>query len=81
MLTATINNVYMHDHGKIILFNSPNETQFFVQKFIEYSQARAMREGRIDLIPAIMSADVQIEEWTDRMSCTCGTVNFDDIKR
>jgi len=71
----------MHDHGKIILFNSSNEAQFFVQEFIEYSKTRAMQLGKFGLIPAIMSADVQIEEWTDRMSCTCGTVNFDDIKR
>lgn len=62
MLTATINNIYMHDHGKIILFNSPNEAQFFIQKFIEYSQTKAMQEGRIDLIPAIMSVKAQIEE-------------------
>lgn len=81
MFTVTINDVYMHDHGKIILFNSPSEAQFFVQQFIEYSQTRAMQMGRIDLIPAIMSANVQIEEWTDRMSCICGTVNFDNIKR
>lgn len=81
MFTAIINNVYMHDHGKIILFNSSDEAQFFVQKFIEYSQARAMQEGKIILIPSIMSADIQIEEWTDRMSCPCGTINFDNIKR
>ena len=83
MLAATLNGTYLHAHGKIILFNSEQEIQYFVQQFKEYSSTKAMSRGLLNLLPAIMSADVQIEEWNERKnnSITCGTVTYDELKK
>ena len=83
MLAATLNGTYLHAHGKIILFNSEQEIEYFVQKFKEYSSTKAMSTGQFNLLPAIMSAGVQVEEWNDRKdaSITCGTVKYDELKR
>ena len=83
MLAATLNGTYLHAHGKIILFNSEQEIGYFVQKFKEYSSTKAMSTGQINLLPAIMSADVQIEEWNERKnnSITCGTVTYDELRK
>ena len=84
MLTARINGLYMNDHGKIILFNSKNEIDFFINNFINYSMKRASTEDIIDPF-SIMSLsnigrDVQIDEWKDVKSCTCGTIKYEDLK-
>lgn len=84
MLTAQINGVYMHDHGKIILFNSQEEIKYFVQNFIDFSMQQAMR-GQISSIGEIMAAgnNVVISEWRecDEKSCTCGTIKYEELKR
>ena len=84
MLTARINDLYMNDHGKIILFNSKKEIEFFINNFIDYSMRRASVEGTIDPF-SIMSLgnigrNVQIDEWKDIKSCTCGTIKYEDLK-
>ena len=84
MLTARINGLYINDHGKIILFNSKEEIEFFINNFINYSMQRASAEGTIDPF-SIMSLgnigrDVQIDEWKDVKSCTCGTIKYEDLK-
>lgn len=84
MFTARINGLYMNDHGKIILFNSKEEIEFFINNFINYSMQRASTEGAIDLF-SIMSLEnigrnVQIDEWKDVKSCTCGTIKYEDLK-
>ena len=83
MLAAILNGTYLHAHGKIILFNSEQEIQYFVQQFKEYSSTRAMTRGLFDLLPSIMSANVQIEEWNERRnnSITCGTVTYDELRK
>ena len=84
MFTARINGLYMNDHGKIILFNSKEEIDFFINNFINYSMQRASAEGAIDPF-SIMSLgnigrNVQIDEWKDVKSCTCGTIKYEDLK-
>ena len=83
MLTARIKGIYMHDHGKIILFNNQSEVQNFVGNFINYSMGKALQEG-LNVIE-VMSAgnEVKIEEWTEALanSATCGTINFKDLKK
>lgn len=83
MFTVTLNNVYLHDHGKIILFNNQNEINYFVQNFLHYSEQRMMQEGRIFEVANVMNAanNIKVEEWTDRMTCPCGTINYNDLKR
>jgi hypothetical protein len=85
MLTARINEVYMHDHGKIILFNSQEEVNYFVQGFINYSTQQAMKQGKIFDVGEIMAArnNVVVDEWRegDEKSCTCGTIKYEELKR
>lgn len=83
MFTVTLNGVYFHDHGKIILFNNQNEINTFVNGFLHYSEQRMMQEGRIFEIASVMSSanNIVVEEWTDKMSCDCGTINYNDLKK
>ena len=84
MLTARINGLYMNDHGKIILFNSKEEIDFFINNFFNYSIKKASTEGTIDpfIIMSLndIGRDVQIDEWKDVKSCTCGTIKYEDLK-
>ena len=84
MFTARMNGLYMNDHGKIILFNSKEEIDFFINNFINYSMQRASAESTIDPFSLMaltnMSREVQIDEWKDVKSCTCGTIKYEDLK-
>ena len=84
MLTARINGLYINDHGKIILFNSKEEIEFFINNFINYSMQRASAESTIDPFSLMaltnMNRAVQIDEWKDVKSCTCGTIKYEDLK-
>lgn len=85
MLTARINGLYMNDHGKIILFNSKEEIDFFINNFINYSMQRASgAEGALDPFGIIslgnIKRDIQIDVWKDVKSCTCGTIKYEDLK-
>lgn len=85
MLTARINGLYMNDHGKIILFNSKSEIDFFINNFVNYSIKKATAEGIMDPFDIIsltnIDKNIQIEEWKDPKSCTCGTIKYEDLKR
>jgi len=85
MLTARINGIYMHDNGKIILFNSQEEINSFVQGFINYATQRAIKEGHMLKIGEIIAAgnNVAIDEWRDgdEKSCTCGTIKYEELKK
>ena len=87
MLTVRINGLYMHDHGKIILFNSKEEIDYFINQFISYSINKEMLNGfggfsgiNIGEIMALRD-NIIVEEWTDKLanSCTCGTAKYNDI--
>lgn len=82
MLTARINGLYMNDHGKIILFNSKSEIDFFLNNFINYSIKRIGTTDPFDIITLTdLEKNVQIEEWKDPKSCTCGTIKYENLKR
>ena len=80
MYSASIQNVYMHEKGKIILFSTVEEASNFVSLFFDYAMNRAAQEGGLGLIPQIMMAQgaVTIEEYK---GTGAETVEFKDVKR
>jgi hypothetical protein len=82
MFTARINGLYLHDHGKIILFNSKNEIDYFVNQFVSYCINRSATDGFLDPFNIMsLGNNVVVEEWKEPKSCTCGTIKYDDLRR
>lgn len=81
MLTARINNLYLHDHGKIILFNSKEEIDYFVNGLISYCITHGLAEG-LNIAQAItLGNNIIVEEWKDPKFCTCETIKYEDLRK
>ena len=82
MFTARINGLYLHDHGKIILFNSKNEIDYFVNQFISYCINHSAADGFLNPFNIMsLGNNVVVEEWKEPKSCTCGTIKYEDLKK
>ena len=81
MLTARINGLYMHDHGKIILFNSKEEIDYFVNGFYNYSLNRAMKEGIDPFSVMSLGQNIVVDEWIEPKFSNCKTIKYEDLKR
>lgn len=64
------NGAYYHNKGRIILFESENEAENFINMFIQYSTERLMHESRNSL--DVMKAPMKIMNESQIMP-----VNFD----
>ena len=65
----TINGLYFHNKGKIILFSSEDEAVKFLNMFVNYSINRLAGELRMD---ELMGASISINS-----ECKIIPVNFD----
>ena len=82
------NNLYFHNKGRIILFETQDEIQYFLELFSRYSTQRLMQEG--DPIGA-MEASMTIQSRCnvipnfDITKITCDTITmrelFDEARR
>ena len=85
MLSVIFNNVFLHYKGKIILFNSREEINFFMQKFSEYCMARKMQEGDpfggMEAASACGSYNIYEMQESDLKTATCGTITYDELIR
>lgn len=82
------NNCYFHNKGRIILFETQDEIQYFLELFSRYSTQRLMQEGNpIGAMQASMSirSGCQIVPNFDTTKVTCGTVTmrqlFEEARR
>ena len=74
---------YFHKDGKIILFERPEEAQYFLQGFQQYSIARYMQEQQNPF------AMIEAQQRLSRLAIVdkdfleepeCGTIMFQDLK-
>ena len=74
-------NYYIHNKGKIILFQTPEEAMNFIQQFIGYSANRAVREGKNPLNVIMAQNAMQIKEFHAKEfeTASCGFINFSDL--
>jgi len=83
MFTIRCNNTYFSkDHSKVILFNTPDEANNFLNGFMGYAMQRAMQEGGLNAIGEVMSAqmNIQIEPVND-INIFKETINFTELKK
>lgn len=70
--------LYFHNKGRIILFESQQEAQNFMNEFIKYSMSRLMQEGRVSevmQVPILVSSECRISPVDfDIDKIKCGTV-------
>lgn len=81
MLTVRINGLYMHDHGKIILFNSKEEIDYFINGFYNYSLNRAIQEGVDPFSIMSLGQNIAVDEWIEPKFSTCKTIKYEDLKK
>ena len=85
MLAVILNNVFLHHKGKIILFNSREEINFFMQKFGEYCMVRKTQEGDpfggMEAASACSNYGVYEMRASDLETATCGTITYDELIR
>ena len=81
------NNCYVHNKGRIILFESQDEIQYFLELFSQYATQRLMQEGNPI---AAMQASMTIQSRCNVVpnfdrEVTCGTITmkelFDEARR
>lgn len=82
-LQDTVSRLYFHYEGKIILFNTSEEANFYMDLFTKYSIQRLLQESQN---PAALIevhqrlSTVQLFEWDfEQPSPPCGFVNFNEI--
>ena len=79
MYAVTINNMYLHDKRKIILFSTIEEAQGFTQAFFQYSMERMSHEDPMRVIEVVMAQnEVVIEEYK---GVGAETIEFKDLKK
>lgn len=79
MYSVTINNVYMHEKGKIILFPTAQEATDFVKAFFQYSINRMMQEDPMRTMDIITAQNAVCIEVYDGVGAE--TVEFKDLKK
>lgn len=76
------NNCYYHNKGRIILFETQDEIQYFLELLIQYSTQRLMQEGNpIAAVQASMTiqSNYRIIPNFDTTKITCDTVMMRDL--
>lgn len=79
------NREYLHRDGKIILFESPEEANEFVNALIQYSTQRFQSEGR--MMEAMSASMVIMREMNlvpvdfDIETVECGVIYCKDMRR
>ena len=73
------NDLYLHNKGRIILFETQDEAQYFLELFSRYSTQRLMQEGdplgAIEASMTIQSRCNVIPNF-DTTKVTCGTITM-----
>lgn len=77
--------LYFHDKGKIIIFESPDEANAFLNFFIQYSTNRLMQEGNIGdamhaPIMVMQECNIKYVDF-DVDTIKCGVVYARDLRR
>lgn len=76
---------YFHRDGKIILFESQNQINEFLNSFIQYSVNRLVREGRqneaMSAPMKIMTGSIVMPVDFDINTVPCGVVWAGDLRR
>ena len=76
---------YFHKEGKIILFESENEINEFLNCFVQYSVDRLSREGRVhEAVSApmrIMSESIAMPVDFNIDTVSCGVIWARDMRR
>lgn len=76
------NGYYFHKKGKIILFNTPEEANLILNKFLEYAIQRRINETQNPMaiieVQQILNG-FQIIEQDFMEEPKCGTVLFQDL--
>ena len=79
------NGTYFHNKGRIILYESPDQTMRFIQAFIQYAVNRLANEGELNkielmTIPMTIQSQLHIMEADfDIDKVECGTVYATDL--
>ena len=76
------NNCYFHNKGRIILFESQQEIQYFLELFSQYSTQRLMQEGNpIGAMQAsmIIQSGCEIVPNFDTTKVTCSTITMREL--
>ena len=76
------NNCYVHNKGRIILFETQDEIQYFLELFTQYSTQRLMQEGNpIAAVQASMTIHSQCNVIPnfDITKVTCGTITMREL--
>ena len=76
------NNCYYHNKGRIILFETQDEIQYFLELFIQYSTQRVMQEGNpIGAMQASMTiqSNYRIVPNFDTTKVTCNTITMREL--
>ena len=83
MYAALINKTYMAKGRQIILFDTAEQAQLFVQNFFQYAMARAARDNAENIFDVMAAqSNVSIEEFKlGKYDTDVQTVNFTDLDR
>lgn len=76
------NNYYYHNKGRIILFETQDEIQYFLELFSQYSTQRLMAEGNpIGAMQAsmVIQSNYKIIPDFDTTKVTCGTITMREL--
>lgn len=78
------NGYYFHKKGKIILFNSAEEAQFLLNRFLQYSIERKVQEHPGDPF-AIMEVQQIVSQFAlieqdFQEEPKCGTIKFNELE-
>lgn len=83
MFVVKHDKLYFHDKGRIILFETPQEAETFVNGFIQYSTNRLAQEGRMGeamQAPIIIMSQCKILPMDFGIDdITCGTVLMKEL--
>ena len=75
--------LYFHNKGRIILFTSQEEAQYFLELFQQYSMQRLAQEGNpmtIMQVPMVLSSECKIIPVNfDIEKVECGTVMASEL--
>lgn len=75
-------NVYFHEKGKVILFDTIEEAQYFANEFFKFAIERAAQTEGITGPPRVLMAmnmETSIVEWDENSKMPSKT--FDEIKK
>lgn len=77
------NGLYFHNKGRIILFTSQDEAQYFLELFSQYSMQRLAQEGQmmsVMQVPMVLQGECKIVPVNfDIEKVPCGTVMASEL--